>query len=332
MSILGLGEILLRLSPPGLDLLNNARALEVHVGGCEANTLATLSGLGNTCRMLSAVPDHSLGDLAIGRLRQSGIDCGLIARLPHRLGTYYCENGFASRPSRVVYDRADTAINYLNQDLLDLDALFAGQQWFYLSGITLALSPQVRQLAFALVQEARKRGIRIAFDINYRSKLWDYDTARPVLRQMAENADLLLAAAADMAGLFGLAPHEDSPVALADTWRQLFDRIGPRHIAAARRLVFSHNHHRYQGCYLAPSGELGISREHDLHILERIGGGDAFSAAILHAIINQESAQQTAEFATACAVLKQTLPGDHAVLNVEQIRQLATSNSAIVQR
>jgi 2-dehydro-3-deoxygluconokinase len=332
MSILGLGEILLRLSPPGLDLLNNARALDVHVGGCEANTLATLSGLGIPCRMLSAVPDHSIGDLAINRLRQSGIDCSLIARLPQRLGTYYCENGFASRPSRVVYDRADSAINYLQADSLDTDTLFAGQQWFYLSGITLALSPQVRSLAFDLVKEARNRGIKVAFDINYRSKLWDYNSARPVLQQMAQQADLLLAAAADMAGLFGLAPQEDSPVALADTWQQLFDRIGPRHMAAARRLVFSHNHHRYQGCYLAPNGELGISREHDLHILERIGGGDAFSAGILHGIVKQQPAQQCAEFATACAVLKQTLPGDHAVLSEAQIQQLATSNSAVVQR
>jgi len=332
MSILGLGEILLRLSPPGLGPLNCAQALEVHVGGGEANALATLSGLGAKTRLLSAVPDHALGELAINALQSSGMDCGWIARLPHRLGTYYCENGFAARPSRVVYDRADSAINYLRLDALDLDALFADQQWFYVSGITLALSPQTRQLAFDLVDEAKRRGVRIAFDVNYRSKLWDYDTARPVLVSMAGKADLLLAASADMAGLFGLAPREDSPAALCDSWRQLSERIGPRHIAATRRLVFNHNHHLYQGCCLAPNGEAGVSREYDLRILERVGGGDAFGAGMLYSIVNGLSAQQCADFATACAVLKHSLPGDHALMNAEEIRQLASHNSAVMQR
>jgi 2-dehydro-3-deoxygluconokinase len=332
MSILGLGEILLRLSPPGLGPLNTTRALDVHVGGCEANTLATLSGLGLSTRLLSAVPEHALGDLAIHSLRMSGMDCSQIARLPYRIGTYYCENGFASRPSSVVYDRTDSAINYLRVEDLDLDRLFTGQRWFYVSGITLALSGQVRELAFFLADQARHRGVRLAFDVNYRSKLWDYDTARPVLTRMARQADLLMAAAADMAGLFGLAPHEDSPAALGESWRLLCEQIGPRHIAATRRLVFSHNHHRYQGCCLSPEGELGISREYDLHILERVGGGDAFSAGMLYSVVNGAKAQQCADFATACAVLKHSLPGDHALMHADEIRRLAGNNSAVMQR
>jgi 2-dehydro-3-deoxygluconokinase len=332
MSILGFGEVLLRLSPPQLSPLNTTRSLDLHVGGCEANTLATLSGLGLATRMLTALPEHALGDLVINTLRASGMDCSAMVRLPQRLGTYYCENGFAARPSRVVYDRADAAINYLSADMLDLDALFAGQDWFYVSGITLALSAQTRQLAFDLADEAKRRGVKLAFDVNYRSKLWDYASARPILVEMARRADLLLAAAADMAGLFGLAPREDSPTALGDSWRQLSDSIGPRHIAATRRLVFSHNHHRYQGCCLSPDGELGISREYDLHILERVGGGDAFSAGMLYSIVNGGNAQQCADFATACAVLKHTLPGDHALMHADEIRQLATNNSAVMQR
>ncbi|MBV8048371.1 MAG: sugar kinase [Paludibacterium sp.] len=332
MSILGLGEILLRLSPPDLGTLTATRQLDVHVGGCEANTLATLAGLGVPTRMLSAVPQHALGDLALAALRASGMDTAFIQRLPHRLGTYYCENGFDARPSRVVYDRADSAINYLRQETLDLDTLFAGQRWFYVSGITLALSDAVRELAFFLAAAARERGVKIAFDVNYRSKLWDYDSARPVLARFAQEADLLLAGAADMTGLFGLAPREDSPAALFDSWRQWRDRVGPRYFAATRRLVFSHNHHRYQGCCMAPDGSTGVSREYDLHILERVGGGDAFSAGALYAVLQQQSAQQCADFATACAVLKHSLPGDHALMRAEDILQLASRNSAVMQR
>jgi len=332
MSILGLGEILFRLSPPELGALNTARSLDVHVGGCEANTLATLSALGVPTRMLSAVPDHVMGDLAIHGLRASGMDCNWIQRLPHRMGTYYCENGFGARPSRVVYDRADAAINHLHAGMLDLDALFAGQHWFYVSGITLALSAQTRELAFQLAEEAQRRGVKLAFDVNYRSRLWDYDTAKPVLTRMAQQADLLMAAAADMAGLFGLPPREDSPAALCESWQKLAERLGPRAFAATRRLVFNHNHHRYQGCYRSPEGEVGVSREYDMRIIERVGGGDAFSAGLLYAIHARESAQHTVDFATACAVLKHSLPGDHALMNANDIRQLAANTGAVMQR
>jgi 2-dehydro-3-deoxygluconokinase len=332
MSIIGLGEILLRLSPPALGGLADARSLDVHVGGCEANTLATLAGLGVATRMISAVPDHGVGDLAINALRMSGMDCNGIVRLPQRLGTYYCENGFGARPSRVVYDRADSAINALERGMLDLERLFAGQQWFYVSGITLALSDKVRTLAFELAAEAKARGLGVAFDVNYRSRLWDYDTAKPVLARMASQADLLLAAAADMTGLFGISPREDSPDALIECWQQLAGRIGPRHFAATRRLVFSHNHHRYQGCCLLGDGSTGVSREYDLQILERVGGGDAFAAGMLYGLTQSYSAQQCADFAAACAVLKHSQPGDFALMKASDVWQLASHSSAVMQR
>jgi 2-dehydro-3-deoxygluconokinase len=135
-----------------------------------------------------------------------------------------------------------------------------------------------------------------------------------------------------MAGLFALPPREDSPAALCESWQRLAERIGPRHFAATRRLVFSHNHHRYQGCCLLPDGSVGISREYDMRILERVGGGDAFSAGMLYGLNRQYDAQQCADFASACAVLKHSLPGDFALMNAADIWQLAGHSSAVMQR
>ena len=331
MRVLGFGEVVLRLTPPERQQLAAASVLEVHVGGCEANVMAGISGMGIQSRMLAALPEHGLGDLAVRSLRASGIEVADV-RLPHRLGTYYCETGFGARPSQVVYDRADSAITHLKLADLDLDALFADCDWFYISGITLALSPSTQALAFELADEAQRRGLKLAFDVNFRSKLWDYSTAKPVLARMASRADLLLAAAADLAGLFGIALQDNTAAGLLDGWRLLAQKIGPRHFAATRRIVLSTSTNRYQGCVLLADGSSGVSREYDMEILERVGGGDAFAAGVLYAILQGETAQTAADYATAAAVLKHTLPGDHALLLPEAVRRMAANGSAVMQR
>lgn len=331
MALLGFGETLLRLTPPDAGALSSARLLEAHVGGCESNVLATLSGMGVPCRLLTALPDSELGDLALHALRASGLDCGHIARLPRRLGVYFCESGFGQRASQVIYDRADAAINHLRAERLDLAALFRGQSWLYLSGITLGLSESARALAFALAEEAKARGVKLAFDVNYRARLWDYAAARPILRDMADRADLLFAGAADLSGLYGL-PAAQSSDELIGHWRALAGQGKPRAFAATRRQVLHHHHHRLQGCVLLADGSAGVAAERDLRVLERIGGGDAFAAGVSYGLLQGLDARACADFGTACSALKHTLPGDFALMRPERIRQFAGEAASAIQR
>ena len=184
---------MLRLTPPDYTTISEAKSFIANYGGAEANVLVSLSHLGHDTVFLSRVPDNQLGSSAIMHLKRHGVNTDYILRGSSNLGMYFVETGFGGRPSKVLYNRAHSAITRIGEDDLDYDEIFSNAEWFHMSGITLALHERVRAVAFKCLEACRKYGVKVSFDFNYRSKLWTIEEAKPYFQKVIEYVDVLFA-------------------------------------------------------------------------------------------------------------------------------------------
>jgi 2-dehydro-3-deoxygluconokinase len=330
------GELLMRLSPPANELPLQSPRFNVHFGGAEANVAASLAILGHRSVMLSALPDNMLGRACAGELRKHGVDTGSIRYAEGRMGVYYLAPGAMHRPSEVLYDRADSVFAHTTADAYDWPRLLDGAQWLHLSGINLALGETTANAAVAAVRAARNAGMSISFDCNYRSKLWGARApqAPALLRKIVGEADLLFGNDRDIALILGTAyAHADAGDrfrAAADDAFAVWPRL--RRIAATERL------HRN----VADQDLLGLmaTREHVLttpthrldHVVDRIGGGDAFAAGLLHGLFRGMSDQAMLDFAITAACLKHSVPGDVNLLRETDMLAFLAQGSFEVKR
>lgn len=307
------GEILLRLSAPGRELMLQTGRLDVHVGGAEANVAVALACLGHAVRMASAVPDNPLGRAAVTFLRGQGVDCGGISRRDGRMGLYYLTPGAGLRASEVTYDRAGSSFASAGADDFDWPVLFAGASRLHLSGITPALGPRGAEAALAAIEAAKAAGLQISFDCNYRARLWEsWDSdPRAVLAELVRATDVLFGNHRDISLLLGRDFDGDGTerrreAALAAF--AAFPNLGM--IASTARHAEDFDRHRLVARIDTLEGAHQTAEVTVSGIVDRIGTGDAFAAGVLDGLITGHDLDRTVRSGLALCCLKHSLPGD----------------------
>ena len=330
--VAALGEILVRLATSDKKLLRTATSLDVTVAGAEANVIAALSSLGHSTRMISRLPDGDLGELARGTLRMAGIDCRHIATAEGRMGLYFLTPGAGLRASDILYDRADSVFALAGSDDFEWDDCLAGITHLHLSGVTPALGPRSAQLALHAAHQAKKRGIVVVFDGNYRASLWNKWDSNPrnILNQLVGSADIFFGNHRDVSLLLDRQFDGDG----ADRRRHAAEAIMTAFpnltlVASTARTVVDANHNRISVRVDTPD-QCHQTNEVQLNtIVDRIGAGDAFAAGILHGMLTGADLKRTAHYGLALTCLKHSIPGDFALVTRKNLEEFTIDASDV---
>lgn len=344
MEIVCFGELLLRLGAPGREFLLQSPRLDVQVGGAEANVAVSLSRLGHRARMVGVVSTGPLGEAAAGELRRHRVDTTALRTGPGRMGLYFLQTGAGLRPSEVLYDRAGSAFALADPAGYDWPALLAGADWLHLSGVTPALGQRTSDAALAAARAARKLGVKVSFDGNYRPKLWQawQGDAPKILRELIAEADLVFADHRDMSVVLGIEFADEGPaLQVQAAAREAFAAFpNLQTLASTIRTQHSVDHHALAAVMVARNGHITQAPAIDLPgIIDRIGGGDAFAAGLLHAISMQgesttreDGSMVALRFALAAAALKHSIPGDFNLASEADIQACANEARFDVKR
>ncbi|WP_407470397.1 sugar kinase [Xanthomonas campestris pv. raphani] len=323
--ILCFGELLLRLGAPGHELLLQQPRLEVHCGGAEANVGVSLAHFGHDVAMVSTVADNPLGAAVLGELRRHAVDTRHVRRVDGRMGLYFLTTGAIHRPSEVVYDRADSAFALAPADAYDWPRLLDGAQWLHLSGVSPALGADVAQATLAAARAARAAGVKVSFDGNYRPKLWQrwQGDARGILHDLFACADVVFADYRDIGVVLGGEFPQDTLEARVEAAAQQAFAAFPQLqlMACTQRTTHNVDHHSLGAMLVPRSGAVAFAPAEELTpIIDRIGGGDAFAAGVLHGLIEAWSLDDTVRFGLAAGCLKHSIPGDFNPLSVADVQ------------
>ncbi len=335
------GEIMLRLAPPGFERFLQSPQFVATFGGGEANVAVALANFGWPAAYVTALPANPLGDAVVGELRRFGVDTSKIVRGKGRLGVYYVEAGANQRPSKVVYDRDNSAIALAKPGDIDWDRAFEGAAWFHVTGITPAISGSAADLALESARKARERGLTVSCDLNYRKNLWKWGKAAPeVMRDLVKFVDVAIANEEDCQKALGIQLDVDvhSGQLDRDKYRQLTEKVlaaypNLRAIAITLRESRSASHNGWSAC-LNNRKEFLLSRHYDItHIVDRVGGGDAFAAGLIYGMQALADDREALEFAVAASCLKHSIPGDFNRFTVDEVKALLKGDgSGRVQR
>ncbi|MDT8760873.1 sugar kinase [Sphingomonas psychrotolerans] len=307
------GEVMLRLSPPGRELLFQTPALQVHVGGAEANVATGLACLGHATRMVTAVPSNPMGRAVIDELRRHGVDTSTVLREEGRLGLYFLQPGAGLRASEVVYDRAHSVFAERASDAWDWETALAGCGRLHLSGITPALGPNSAAAAIAAAEAARAQGLGVSFDGNYRARLWEtWDSdPRGILTQLIGHADILFGNHRDISLLLGKTFSGDGNDRRREAAEAAFEAFpNLQLIASTARHVDDADSHRISARIDTRDGAHQTEEALVAGIVDRLGAGDAFATGVMHGLIEGGDAKAAAEAGLALTCLKHSLPGD----------------------
>ncbi|QBG86517.1 sugar kinase [Xanthomonas oryzae] len=323
--ILCFGELLLRLGAPGHELLLQQPRLDVHCGGAEANVGVSLAHFGHEVAMVSTVADNPLGAAVLGELRRHDVDTRHVRRVDGRMGLYFLTTGAIHRPSEVIYDRADSAFALAPADAYDWPHLLAGVQWLHVSGVSPALGADVAQATLAAARAARAAGVKVSFDGNYRPTLWQrwQGDVRGILHQLFACADVVFADYRDIGVVLGGEFAQDTLEARVEAAaQQAFAAFPQLQLMACTQRVAHHVDHHSLGAMLVPrEGAVARAPSEELTpIIDRIGGGDAFAAGVLHGLIEGWSLDDTVRFGLAAGCLKHSIPGDFNPLSVADVQ------------
>jgi 2-dehydro-3-deoxygluconokinase len=330
------GELLLRLSAPGNELLLQSGQLNVHIGGAEANVAVALARWGHKALMVSVVPDNPLGAACGGELRRHGVHTEHVYTGPGRMGLYFLTVGAGHRPSEVLYDRAESAFALSAAERVSWDEILPRVGWLHVSGITPALGPAAAAAALRAVRAARTQGCWVSFDCNYRAKLWqrwDGD-ARTLLGEIVAEADLLFAEERDIALLLGkdfnVLPAHERFQASATEALATFPHLA--RVATTVRSQRSVDDHDLAAKLMSRSGLLTTRTYSIGRIIDRIGSGDAFAAGVLHGIETGLDDQSALDFGLAAACLKHSVPGDFNLSSIADVHNLLQDAGFTVRR
>ncbi len=325
------GEIMLRLSPPGKEMLFQSPLLAARFGGGEANVAVSLAVLGHRSRWISVVPSNPAGEAALRELRRYGVDTGAVVRGGRRLGIYFAETGANERPSQVFYDREVSGLAEAGPGAVDWEAALAGMDWLHVTGITPALSASAAALTLEAAKAARARKMTVSLDLNYRAKLWKYGRSAPeVMRELAGLADLVMGNEEDCQRSLGIGPAPDvsagrlDPKLYVDLTAAVMTAFpNLARIAVTLRESYSADWNRWSAV-LRNRKEFAVGPIHEIRsVVDRIGTGDAFAAGLIHGLARPGGTDAEAlEFAVAAAALKHTIPGDFNLSTEKDIAAL----------
>lgn len=339
--VITLGEIMLRLSAPEGERLLQSPLLQATFGGGEANVAVGLARFGLDVAFVSAVPDNPIGDACLAELLKHGVDTSLVLRQGERLGIYFLEPGVNQRPSKVLYDRAHSAMGLARPDDFDWQRTFAKASWFHITGITPAISASAADLAIAAAKQARQRGLTLSCDLNFRGKLWKHGRAAPeVMGELVKLVDVVMGNEEDCQRALGLDAPMDvesgqlSPVAYQELAQRVLQRYANlSRVALTLRQSHSASHNTWSAVLSNREGFV-VSRAYEIrNIVDRVGSGDAFAAGLIYGLIHLDDDQRALELATAASCLKHSIRGDLPLLHLDEVNALVQgSGSGRVQR
>jgi 2-dehydro-3-deoxygluconokinase len=335
------GEIMLRLSPPGFERLFQSPALQATFGGGEANVAVSLAQFGCDSWYVTRVPANPIGDAAVRTLRAEGVNVEHVLRGGSRLGLYFAETGASQRASTVIYDRARSAISELSPGSVPWHDVFDGAAWFHWTGITPALSPSAAECTREALQAARRAGVRVSVDLNYRRKLWSERDAQQTMRPLMSLVDLVIANEEDLQAVLGIdVAYADVATASlsVDGYRaaacRVADDFGVKQVAVTLRESLSASDNAWSAVLFdTESAAFHQSQKYAVRLVDRIGGGDSFAAGLIFRLVMGADGESALRFAVAASALKQTIPGDFNRVSVDEVERLVTGDaSGRVQR
>lgn len=337
--IITFGEIMLRLAPEGYYRFVQADKFGATFGGGEANVAVSLANYGMDASFVTKLPKHEIGQCAVNSLRKYGVGTDLITRGGDRVGIYFLEKGASQRPSKVVYDRAGSAIATATQEDFDWDKIFDGVDWFHFTGITPALGANVVEICRVAGQKAKQKGITVSCDLNYRKNLWTREEAGKAMAGLMEYVDLCIANEEDAADVFGIhAADTDVTTGKVNhegyiqVAQELTKRFGFKKTAITLRESISANDNNW-AAMLYEDGKAYFSKKYPVRIVDRVGGGDSFGAGLIYSTLMGFGPQESIEYAVAASCLKHSIEGDFNLVSVDEVTKLAGGDgSGRVQR
>ena len=331
--IVTLGEIMLRLSPAGNRRFVQVDDFDVIWGGGEANVAVSCANYGHDAYFVSKLPEHEIGQAAVNALRRYGVDIRHVARGGKRVGIYYCETGASMRPSKVIYDRAGSAIAEADPEDFDFDAIMEGADWFHWSGITPAISDKAAELARLACEAAKRHGVTVSVDLNFRKKLWTSEKAQSIMRPLMQYVDVCIGNEEDAELCLGFKPEADveggetNAEGYKGIFRAMAREFGFKYVVSTLRESYSATHNGWKAM-IYNGEEFYESKRYDIFpIIDRVGGGDSFSGGLIHGLLTMKSQGEALEFAVAASALKHTVPGDFNLVSVAEVQSLAGGNA-----
>ena len=339
MKIVTFGEIMLRLSTPGNKRFIQSDSFDVVYGGGEANVAVSCANYGHEAYFVTKLPAHEIGQSAVNALRRFGVKTDYITRGGDRVGIYYLETGASMRPSKVIYDRAHSAMAEAEPGDFDFDAIMEGAQWFHWSGITPAISDKAAELTRLACEAAKRHGVTVSVDLSFRKKLWTKEKAQSVMRPLMQYVDVCIGNEEDAELCLGFKPEASVEEGVTDAegykgiFRQMADTFGFKYVVSTLRESLSASHNGWKAM-IYDGREFYESRHYDIFpIIDRVGGGDSFSGGIIHGLLTKKTQAEALEFAVAASALKHTINGDFNMVSAEEVESLAAGNgSGRVQR
>ena len=335
MKVVTFGEIMLRLAPEGYYRFTQADKFGVVYGGGEANVSVSLANYGIDSMFVTKLPKHEIGQAAVNSLRRFGVDTSKIVRGGERVGIYFNEKGASQRPSKVIYDRAYSAIAMAQPEDFDWNAIFEGADWFHFTGITPALNPTVAKICLDACKAAKEHGVKISCDLNFRKKLWTREQAQATMTELCKYVDVCISNEEDAHDVFGI-DAENTDIAggklnhdgYKSVARQLAEKFGFEKVAITLRSSISANDNDWAALlYDSAKDEYCFSKSYHMHIVDRVGGGDSFGGGLIYSCLNNYSTQDAVEFAVAASCLKHSIEGDYNMVSLEEVKALAGGNA-----
>ena len=331
--IVTLGEIMLRLSPAGNYRFVQSESFQIFPGGGEDNVAVSLANYGHTACFVSKLPSHEIGQIAVNALRRYGVKTEYISRGGDRVGLYYAETGASMRPSKVIYDRAHSAIAEADISDFDFDKIMEDADWFHWSGITPAISDEAAEIVRVACEAAKRHGVTVSVDLNFRKKLWTSEKAISVMRPLMQYVDVCIGNEEDANMCLGYKPDADVEGGKTDAegyyeiFKGMMKEFGFKYVVSTLRESYSASHNGWKA--LIYDGKTFYESKHyDINpIIDRVGGGDSFSAGLIHGLLSYKDQTKALEFAVAASALKHTIPGDFNLVSTSEVESLAKGNA-----
>ena len=329
--VITFGEIMLRLSPPNFKRFVQSDSYDVSFGGAEANVAVSLANYGIESSFVTKLPENEIGQAAIDNLRRFGVGTSHVVRGGKRIGIFYLESGASQRPSKVIYDRENSAISEATKIEFNWDEIFEDADWFHWTGITPALSKSAREILNDACMVAKSKGIKISCDLNFRNKLWSAKEAQEVMRPLMKYVDLCIANEEDAEMSLGLKPsdsniedaqlNEESYFQLAKNLKEEFNFEA---VAITLRESYSASRNGWSALLLDNKDckEVYRSKIYDIQIVDRVGGGDSFASGLIYGLLNKTNSKEALDFAVAASCLKHTIIGDFNLVTISEVEAL----------
>ncbi len=340
--IVTMGEIMLRLSTPGNEKFIQADEFDVNYGGGEANVAVSLANYGHEVDFVTKVPNNPIGECAVAALRKMNVGTKFIARGGDRLGIYFLETGASMRASNVVYDRANSSIATATAADFDFDAIFKGADWFHFTGITPAVSDAAAELTELACKAAKKAGVTVSVDLNFRKKLWSSEKAQKIMSNLMQYVDVCIGNEEDAEKVLGFKPGNtdvtSGELELAgykDIFEQMVAKFGFKYVISSLRESYSASNNGWSACiYSSETKEFYHSKKYSINpIVDRVGGGDSFAGGVICGFVDGKDFKSALEYGVAASALKHTIPGDFNLVTRADVDSLVGGDgSGRVQR